>query len=67
MVADLYVFLATPMNPCKPSQWVPSSICYAQFYQMCANGEQAHWWGKFLCQQWVSSSAFLPVVRGSAD
>lgn len=42
----------TPANSCRPPQWVPSSVCYRQFYDICANHQKTRIYGRNLCQVW---------------
>ncbi|KAK4549906.1 hypothetical protein LTR36_005207 [Oleoguttula mirabilis] len=52
---DTTVYIA---GNCKPGQWVPRSICRAQFYSMCANsadgshGDSVANYGRNGCQEW---------------
>lgn len=41
---------------CDPKEWVPQGICYEQFWQMCAHGDEhgnhGKRFGTNLCQSW---------------
>ncbi|KAI5357267.1 hypothetical protein Slin15195_G114780 [Septoria linicola] len=57
----------TPANSCRPAQWVPSSVCYRQFYHICANHQKTRFHGKNLCQMWRIQYGKGAVKPGISD
>jgi hypothetical protein len=54
---------ATIEAKCKPVQWIPGTVCRAQFYNMCAHRTRKAKYGAKGCQTWVSD-AILVFLRG---